>query len=89
VSLLNTGAGPSIQGPAPAIDQRIWATDTDRDIKVDFEQLVWKGSDVFGLDVEAGNTVAMQKCDTLYRLLTEISNLATKQHPASESESKI
>jgi hypothetical protein len=65
--MANLWGHPS-RSPAPAIDQRIWAIDTDRDIKVDYEQLVWKGNDVLGLDVEVGNTVAMQKCDTLYQL---------------------
>jgi len=60
--------------------------DTDRDIKVDYEQLVSKGNDVLGLDVEMGNTMAMQKCDTLYQLPTEIHNVAAK-HP--ECEAKI
>jgi len=68
------------------IDQRIWAIDTDRDIKVDYKQLVSKGNDVLGFDVEVGNAVAMQKCDTLYQLSAEIHNLAAK-HP--EYESKI
>ena len=39
--------GHPLRSPAPAIDQRIWATDTDRDIKVDYEQLVWKRNDVW------------------------------------------
>jgi len=43
-----------------------------------------RGKDVLGLDVEVGNTVAMQKCDTLYQLATEIHNLAAK-HPECES----
>ena len=68
------------------IDQRIWAIDTDRDIKVDYKQLVSKGNDVLGFDVEVGNTAAMQKYDTLYQLSTEIHNLVAK-HP--ECESKI
>ena len=59
--------GHPLRSPAPAIDQRIRAIDADRDIKVDYEQLVWKGDDVLGLDVEVGNIVAMQKCDTLYQ----------------------
>jgi hypothetical protein len=69
--------------PAPAIDQRRWAIDTDRDVKVDYEQLVSKDNDVLGLDVEVGNTLAMQKCDTLYQLLTEIHNVVVN-HPECE-----
>jgi hypothetical protein len=83
--MANLGGHPS-RSPAPAIDQRIWSIDTDGEIKVDYEQLVWKGNDVLGLDVEVGDTMAMQKCDTLYQLLTEIHNLSAK-HP--ERESKI
>jgi hypothetical protein len=83
--MANLWSHPS-RSPAPTIDQRIWAIDTDRDIKVDYEQLVGTGNDVLGLDVEVGNIVVMQKSDTLYQLLTEIHNLAAK-HP--ECESKI
>ena len=68
--------GHPLRSPAPAIDQRIWSIDTDRDIKVDYEQSVSKDNDVLGLYVEVGNTAAMQKCDTLYQLMTQIQNLA-------------
>jgi hypothetical protein len=78
--------GHPFKSPAPAIYQRIWAIDTDRDIKVNYEQLVWKGNDVWGLDVEVGNTVAMLKRDTLHQLVTEIIYVVAK-HP--ECESKI
>jgi hypothetical protein len=81
--MANLRGHPS-SSPAPATDQRTWAFDTDRDIEVDYRQLVSKGNDVLGLDVEVGNTVAMQKCDTLYQLGTEIHNLAAK-HPECES----
>ena len=50
------------------------------------KQLVLKASDIWRLDVEMGNTVAMQKGDTLYQLATEIHNLSAKH---SECESKI
>jgi hypothetical protein len=70
--------------PAPAIDQRRWAIDTDRDVEVDYEQFVSNDNDVLGLDVEVGNTLAMQKCDTLYQLLTEIHNVVVN-HPVCES----
>jgi protein gp37 len=66
--------------------QRFWAIDTDRDIEVDYEQSVWTGNNVLWLDVEVGNTAAMQKCDTLYQLPAKIHNLAAKH---SECESMI
>jgi thymidine phosphorylase len=44
------------------------------------------GNDVLGLDVEVGNTAAMEKCDTLYQLPAKIHNLAAKH---SECESMI
>jgi len=72
--MANLWGHPS-RSPAPAIDQRIWAIDTDRDVEVDYEQLVWNDNDIWGLDVEVGNTLAMQKCDTLYQLPTEIHNV--------------
>ena len=74
------------RSPTPAINQDIWAIDMDRDIEVNYEQSIWTGNDVLGLDVEVGNTMAMQKCDTLYQLLTKIHNLAAKH---SECESMI
>jgi hypothetical protein len=83
--MANLWGHPS-RSPAPAIDQRRWAIDTDRDVKVDYEQLVWSDNDVLGLDVEVGNSAAMQKCDTLYQLLTEIHNVVVKH---SECESII
>jgi hypothetical protein len=82
--MANLWSHPS-RSPAPAIDQRTWATDTDRDIKVDYKQLVLMGDNVLGLNVEVGNTVAMQKCDALCQLATEVYNLTAK-HPECESE---
>jgi hypothetical protein len=68
--------------PAPATNQRIWAIDTDRNIKVDYEQLVWKDNYVSGFDVEVGNTVAMQKGDAIQQLATKIHDLAAAaEHP--------
>ena len=58
----------------------------DRDIEVDYEPSIWMGNDVLGLGVKVGNTVVMQKCDTLYQLLAKIHNLAAKH---SECESMI
>ena len=45
-----------------------------------------RSNDVLWLDVKLGNAVAMQKCDTLYQLATEIHNLVAK---LPECESKI
>ena len=80
---MNAWGHPS-RSPAPAIDQRIWARNTDRDIEIDNEQSVRKGNDVLRLDVEVGNTVAMEKSDTLYQLAIEIHNVVAK-HPECES----
>jgi hypothetical protein len=65
--------------PAPAIDQRIWAIDTDRDVEIDYEQSVFKNDYVSGLDVEMSNITAMQKCDALYQLATKIRALVAKR----------
>jgi hypothetical protein len=83
--MANLRGHPS-RSPAPAINQGIWAIDTDRDIEVDYEQSIWMGNNVLGLDVKVGNTMAMQKCDTLYQLLAKIHNLAAKH---SECKSMI
>jgi hypothetical protein len=74
--------------PAPAIDQRIWAINTGRDtnLKVDNEQSVFMGDYVLRLDVEVGNITAIQVCDTLYQLATEIRILVAEH---LEFESKI
>ena len=72
--------------PAPTIDQHIWAIDTDRDIKIDYKQLVFKGNYVLGLDVEVGNMASMQTRDAINQLVTEIRTLVAK-YP--EFESKI
>ena len=37
--------------------------------------MILRSNDVLRLDDEMGNAVAMQKCDTLYQLATEIHNL--------------
>jgi hypothetical protein len=67
------------RSPEPLINQLIWAIDTDRNIKVDYVQMASASdNDVSGLDIEMGNPVFMKKCDTVYQLLSEISNLAMK-----------
>jgi hypothetical protein len=38
-----------------------------------------------GLDIEVGNTVAMQKCDAVHQLLAKILNLAARKLPEVES----
>ena len=58
--------GHPFKSPAPAIDQCIWAIDTDRDIKVDYEQSVSKDNNVLGLDVKVSDTTAMEKCGNPY-----------------------
>jgi hypothetical protein len=81
--MANLWGHPS-RSPAPAIGQRRWAIDTDRDVEVDYEQFFWKDDDVLGLDVKVGNTLAVQKCDTLYQLPTEIHSVVAN-HPVLKS----
>jgi hypothetical protein len=65
------------------IGQRIWAIDTDGEVEVDYEQSVSIGNsidnDVSGFDVEVGNAMAMQKCDTFYQLSTQIHDIDRKR----------
>jgi hypothetical protein len=55
-------------------------------IKVNYEQLALKDNNVFWLDVEVSNT-EMEKCDTLYQLVTETHDLLTAKQ--SDCESKV
>jgi hypothetical protein len=56
----------------------------DRDVEIYFEQSGFKNDYVSGLDVEMSNITAMQKCDALYQLATEVRTLVAK-HLVCES----
>lgn len=77
--------GHPLRSPAPAIDQHIWAIDVDRDIKVNYEQSVFMGDHVLRLDVEVGDITAMQICDAIHQLATEIRTLVA-EHLKLESK---
>ena len=88
MGLTNTWAHPDVcQSQASSIQESHPSDRSTFLIKVDYEPFVLKGDDVLRLDVDVGNTVAMQKCDALHQLATEIRNLAEK-HPESAGRVK-